>query len=625
MVPSKRLILGLATALWILPSLTFAQLASEPSQRSPLDPLTKEERQRAERAARADARVLELLGSGRQRLISVEFLAVKPEDPAQTQQTQDRRIEIGRHAVVLLYRYDGDFGVRSVVDLQQGVVLQAARVRGDEVPISEEEIREAARLALQNREVRGILGPAAERYVVEGLREFPSDEADPCAQHRCLALQFRLGNLNLAATRVVVDLTTQTVSVGPLPEPPEPFPEIPIPRRPERPFRPPVVVPRPLPVWSCSWPYFVEQRFPTVGSEVSRWRVCWQAQPKHGLVITSAHFRKSPASPWVRVFWDARVSEIFVPYHGNEARFRDISQFNFQLHVLAGGDCPSAKGGTLLGSPSQVCKEVHDRGLLWKEHDSVRRGEQLVLWGALHAVNYDYVMAWVFRDDGVVEGRVGATAVNYPRWPTVAHLHNPIWRLDIDLDGFPGDSVHQGLHNEPLPGLTATDSAPLIGAETGLAWEHLKFHALHVHDASLRNDKGHPTSYHLIPLRSGTPRHQEGFTKNDFWVTRYSSAELLAADTYLSGDLPQYVSNQENVSNADVIVWYMGSMHHIPRDEDGECLHPAGGSLVRVPDQQCDHRTPGPPPVFWRGTALISYTGFVLMPHNFFDRTPFYP
>ena len=71
----------------------------------------------------------------------------------------------------------------------------------------------------------------------------------------------------------------------------------------------------------CSTPYFVEQRFPTTGTEETRWRICWQNQGKHGLVITAAFFRKSPSAPFVRVFWDARLAEIFVPYHAGQPRF----------------------------------------------------------------------------------------------------------------------------------------------------------------------------------------------------------------------------------------------------------------------------------------------------------------
>ena len=346
----------------------------------------------------------------------------------------------------------------------------------------------------------------------------------------------------------------------------------------------------------CSGPNFVEQKFPVTGPEQTRWRICWQSQPKNGLIITAAFFRKSPTAPFMRVFWDARISEIFVPYHSGSPRFYDVTGFMFNPVSLNAGHCPAAVGGTLLGGAKTVCQEVHDRGLAWMDDGSARRGEEIVLWGALDAANYNYVQMWIFRDDGVVEGRVGATARNLPGRETEAHMHNPYWRLDIDLNGFTGDSVHLGTHTENLPGPTATDSDPLCATEGPLNWNPLKFTTLHIHDATLRNSRGSPSMYHLMPLRWGTAQHQEAFTKNDFWVTLYNPSEMFAKD------LPSYVSPPQSISNADIVVWYRGSIHHLVRDEDGEFV---GGAF--------------------RGEAHLMWTSWVLKPHNLFDRTPLFP
>ncbi len=314
-------------------------------------------------------------------------------------------------------------------------------------------------------------------------------------------------------------------------------------------------------------------------------------------MINWAFFRKSPASPWIRIFWDARVSDIFVPYHTGSPRYYDMSGFTFQLVPIGAADCPAALGGTPLGG--NACKEVHDRGLAWKDYAKVRRGQELVLWGALGAGNYNYVMEWTFRDDGVVMGRVGATAVNLPGRPMEPHMHNPIWRLDIDLNGFPGDSVDFGTHTEFVPGpLQATDTDPLIPNEAGLDWDPHSFNQLDVWDANLKNGQGHTTFLQLIPLPTGgLSRHQETFTKHDFWVTVYNPTEMWASQ------LPSYISPPQPASNTDIVVWYKGSVHHHPRDEDG----------VNVPGQG------------WRGEALIMWTGWMLKPHDLFDKTPLYP
>jgi primary-amine oxidase len=348
------------------------------------------------------------------------------------------------------------------------------------------------------------------------------------------------------------------------------------------------------PPWMpCSGGNLVDQRFPVIGPEETHWRLCMEAAPRNGLMIHWAFFRKSPSAPWLRLFWDARVSDIFVPYHSGAPRFYDMSNFMFPMTPIGVRDCPAAVGGTPLGG--NVCKEVRDRGLAWKDDANVRRGQELVLWGALDAANYNYVIEWTFRDDGVVLARVGATAVNLPGIPYEAHMHNPIWRLDIDLNGFPADSVSFGTHTEI--GATATDTDPVIAQEGSRDWNPHAFNSLDVSDATLVNGHRHKTYYQLIPLPTGgLSRHQESFTQHDFWVTTYNGTQLWAAQ------LPSYVNPPQNAANTDIVVWYKGSIHHHPRDEDGEYV---------------GH--------YWRGEALVMWTGFMLKPHDLFDRTPLYP
>lgn len=340
----------------------------------------------------------------------------------------------------------------------------------------------------------------------------------------------------------------------------------------------------------CSGVNLVEQPFPATGTEETRWRVCWTVHAKNGLVITGAWFRKSPAAPFVRVLWDGRISEIFVPYHDGSPRYYDVTNFTFNLTSVSAADCPAQGGGSPIAN--NVCKEVRDRGLVWKDYAQVRRGQELSLWGALGAGNYNYVMEWIFRDDGMLIGRVGATAVNLPSKPLMTHVHNPMWRLDVDLDGSWGDSAAEMIHAES--GLNGSDTHALIPVERGVAWNLPAFTGLHITDSVLKNAKGHVSGYLLMPWSAhGVSRHQEPFTQQDMWVTRYKWNEMDARY------LPTYVSPAESTVSADNVLWYKGSMHHHPRDEDGEFI----GNT-------------------WRGEAHIMWTGFMLMPFNLFDRTP---
>ena len=325
----------------------------------------------------------------------------------------------------------------------------------------------------------------------------------------------------------------------------------------------------------------------TVGSA---WQLCVAAVQKFGLIVTHARFQKSPASPFIAVLSDGRLGEIFVPYHPGSPRFGDISQFNFPALTLSTADCPSPH--VILGA-GRVCREIVDYGVAWKDDDLVRRGRQVLFWAVLDAANYNYIMEWAFRDDGTIVARAGSTGpkLGGPD-DTTGHFHSFTWRLDVDLNGPGGDSAYMTRHDENLGVVpsTGSDSSRLIELEGGRTWSATRFNSIEISDSALVNDNGNPTTYELVPVRSGTTRLSEAFSKSDFWVTRFAgaNAELLAIN------LPTYVNGQTTI-NQNNVIWYTGSAHHESnmRDEDRQTV-----------------------PVLW--------VEFRLIPHNLFEGTPFF-
>jgi len=332
---------------------------------------------------------------------------------------------------------------------------------------------------------------------------------------------------------------------------------------------------------ACSKPYFVEQAFPTTGPEETRWKLCWQVLAGPNLVITGAWFRPAPAAPWIKVIYDARVSQIFVPYHGGDTRFLDIA-FGFGSVPLTSVDC-RGHTGIVVGANKEVCKEVRDRGIAWKLDSEVRRGQELVLWSVLAAAQYNYIVEWSFRDDGIIVGRVGATG--WAAWPET-HMHGVFWRLDLDLNGSCCNAASLFKHTET--GLTAIDTVTDITSESGFQWDAKSFTMLQLRDSTLKNSNGKNSEWHLMPSVSGTPEHDEAFTKNTFWVTQYRWSEMLA------DDLPTYVVPAEPVLGRDVVLWYYAGLHHMVRDEDSDMTH-------------------------------VMWMGFMLKPWNVWSKTPLFP
>src|SRR5262249_16931604 len=138
-----------------------------------------------------------------------------------------------------------------------------------------------------------------------------------------------------------------------------------------------------------------------------------------------------------------------------------------------------------------VVQEVRDRGLIWRGNirpgeERARRSQELALWGCLLAANYRYVMEYAFQDDGTVAFRVASTGHNLTGATTQAHMHNGLWRVDVNLGG-PVNSVYTVEHIEPLSDLreqkkmAKTVVTPFNGGkEGGVDWVAEKFTTLRV-------------------------------------------------------------------------------------------------------------------------------------------------
>ena len=322
------------------------------------------------------------------------------------------------------------------------------------------------------------------------------------------------------------------------------------------------------------------------------WKVKFAHAQGKGLYVTGSWFKTDPTEPWMQVLADARVADIFVPYHSGHLRFYDLTGFN--LPLVGATDEDKGPCGRIIDG--KVIHQIRSRGILWKDDSKVRHGHELVLWATLDSFNYNYVMRYAFRDDGTIALRVGATSRNLPGREYEGHMHNALWRIDIDLNGRGNDSVYEVAHNETISGAKASDDLSPFngGVEGSVDWQAHKFTELRVLD-SKKNGWGHNIGYDFRPVRRGKPRHKEVFAHKDFWVTSRNDNEnyYQRVDSYVNG---------ESVMNTDIVVWHISPVHHAPRDEDGFMEN-------RV----------------WRGVALLMWSGIDLRPRNLFDKTPFFP
>jgi primary-amine oxidase len=377
------------------------------------------------------------------------------------------------------------------------------------------------------------------------------------------------------------------------------------------------------------------------------WSFHFRIDPRVGTVVSLVRYtdggRERP------VLHQGLLSEIFVPYMDPDegwyfVNFLDLGEgpSGVATPLERGTDCPdhasyfdaifADERGIPQRRRSAACLFERETGdMAWRhsrgpgEIDSrVRR--DLVLRQIATIGNYDYLVDWVFQQDGAIKVVAGATGqVNVkavsprtvettaeasmgsngdnrsaPERPdaygrfvasnTVAvnHDHFLSFRLDMDVDGPENSLVIDRLVARQLPAGHPRRSMWVVESSTPRTEEQGKLDA-HASEPALwrvvnpgkRGHTGYPVSYQLKPGHSATsllaaddnPQVRAGFSKHQLWVTRHSDAERLAVGPYPTGarqadGLPVWTKANRAIENTDIVLWYTMGMHHVVRAED---------------------------------------------------------
>ena len=379
------------------------------------------------------------------------------------------------------------------------------------------------------------------------------------------------------------------------------------------------------------------------------WRFHLRVDPRVGLVLSTVSIEDRPRRR--PVLYQAHLSEIFVPYMDPapgwyDRAVLDVGEYAFEglAESLAPGiDCPAdaafidAIGTDARGAPHVrprvACLFERETGLVaWRkgventEAVEGRPARELVVRMVATIGNYDYLFDWIFQRDGALRVAVGATgqlAVKVSADPThghrvadgvvaVNHDHYFAFRLDLDVDGPLNSFVRTRLEPVRLPGNPRgaiwTPREQVARSERAALDDHDAGHVVQwrVVNPDARNAAGHATGYELRaghavtphPLLAGLdPVHRRaGFVRHPLWVTPQRDDERHAAGDYpllaaTPAGLPAWTARDRPIERADLVLWPVVGMHHLPRTEDWPVM-----------------------PVLWHG--------FELRPFDFFDRNP---
>jgi primary-amine oxidase len=386
------------------------------------------------------------------------------------------------------------------------------------------------------------------------------------------------------------------------------------------------------------------------------WHFRFRLDPRVGPVINLVRYQDGDRLR--SVMYEGSLSEMYVPYMDpddgwNSRAFLDAGEFLLGglIKPVGPDDCPAhaqyftgivpSDSGTPVLKPQLACMFEHATdGPAWRHDEdgllSGRPSRELVFRTAAVAGNYDYLLDWVFQQDGTIRVAVGATGIVETKAvkETVAHMmgedssklengtlvapnlvavnhdHYFSYRLDLDVDG-PNNSfmidrlVPQQISGKARTSIWATRSSIAKSEKDAILDIDLRHPGMwHFINPTQHGVLGHPTGYEIMPgptaisiVSPEDPAQKLGaFSEHQFWVTPYNPDEFYAAGTYVNSSkglegLPAWTKANRPIENTDIVGWYTLGFHHVVRLEDWPIM-----------------------PTLWHD--------FLIRPVNFFDKNP---
>ncbi len=368
------------------------------------------------------------------------------------------------------------------------------------------------------------------------------------------------------------------------------------------------------------------------------WSFHLRVERREGPVISLVRYNDAGSHRYIA--YQLALSEMTVPYMDPDPNwayrtFMDVGEFG--LGYLAstlrvGHDCPrhsvylpvvipSDQGGLFKVDRAVCIFERNTSDPAWRHFQAgsgttnSRANVELVVRTIPTIGNYDYVLDYVFKANGNIQVRLGASGIDAvkavsttnmsdasaaadtrfgalvaPNTVAPYHDHYFSFRLDLDVDGQNNRLVRDSIVMRQLPEGHARRSlwtldTQMVEQEGPVDRFATRPGAWRVVNPSTRNALGHTPSYELFGahrvvsemMAEDRPQQRAAFSAYQLWATREAASERYAAGAYLnqaqlSGGLPQFVSDGASLDNQDIVLWYTVGFHHITRPEDWPIL-----------------------------------------------------
>ncbi|XP_005100001.2 putative amine oxidase [copper-containing] [Aplysia californica] len=363
-----------------------------------------------------------------------------------------------------------------------------------------------------------------------------------------------------------------------------------------------------------------------------------------------------------RLAFELGMAEIAVYYSANNPLHR-VTDFvdsgaligSHSKSLVPGGDCPETAtfinqtfSGQSTSEPVELarsfCLFENNNGYPLRRHLSYSQAEgafyggmmdsALVLRSALTIVNYDYIMDYIFHQNGVVETRVMSTGYILPSFYTsledpygfeiedklLGNIHHHIFHFKADLDIMGTSNRYETLDIVPeavdmrtVPGrkyhqtkyvrnLRKNEKEALYKYD----FDTPKYHVVHNNAKKTKYNaiKAYRIAMHGMSKQM-LPENEDNegtvpWARHQLVVTKHKDNERVSSSPYAMWDsqnpvtdFTTFYEDNDNIVDEDLVFWITQGMHHIPHTEDIPLTPTVGNHLT-----------------------------FFLLPYNYFDECP---
>lgn len=387
------------------------------------------------------------------------------------------------------------------------------------------------------------------------------------------------------------------------------------------------------------------------------WRMRLRVDKRPGVVLSLVDVRDG--ARWRSVAYQMHLSEVFVPYMDPDKgwyfrTYMDSGEYgfgNFLSPLKKGTACPayaaylsmtlSDDRGDPVTLPDSVC--VFERSIgdpSWRHFEIFeqapgkmvpakgRPASELVVRSASEVGNYDYLIDYVFQQDGTIRVAVGATGIDATKGvasksmkdvtaaddtrfgtlvaPNIVapfHSHFFNFRLDLDIDGAQNEFMRETFVPRRNPNgprksywsldreMPATEKSARTkidpAAPALLAFVNPNVEsALGHHPGYMLDASGSYANSLLAP--DDPPFRRNAYVAYQLWVTPYDANQQYAGGRYAmmsngSDTLASWTERDRPIGNRDVVAWFTMGFHHVPRMEDWPVMPTHWSSFSLMP------------------------------------------